>query len=433
MEAITFDQLQETLYFEKLPNGLEVYVLPRKGFQKTYATFTTRYGSIDNDFQPPNGERTRVPDGIAHFLEHKMFEQEDGDVFNDFSEQGASANAYTSFERTAYLFSCTDRVPENLTTLINFVQDPYFTDENVEKEKGIIAQEIRMYDDNPDWRVYFGLIEAMFAAHPVRIDIAGTVESISKITKETLYACYETFYHPSNMLLFVVGAVDPEETMRLVRDNQAAKPYKDKGAIERFYPEEDAVVAEPLKEVQLSVGIPKCLMGFKETGVHVKGDEYLKREFATAIALEALFGQSSDLYQSLYDDGLIDQGFGFDYSLEEGYAFSMFGGDTNDPDALLNRVKEALAKPDALIIDTAQFERLKRKKIGEFLRQLNSPEFIANQFTRYRFNAADLFRVVPVLEQLTLEDVQARLADHVNAEQFCASVVRPVANDAATQ
>lgn len=205
-KPINFEQLQETLFHEKMANGLDVYVLPKQGFNKTYAVFTTKYGSIDNQFVPLNKEEmVHVPDGIAHFLEHKLFEKADGDVFQDFSKQGASANAFTSFTRTAYLFSSTSNVEKNLETLVDFVQDPYFTEKSVEKEKGIIGQEINMYDDNPDWRLFFGLIENMYKDHPVKIDIAGTVESISHITKDLLYECYETFYHPSNMLLFIVG------------------------------------------------------------------------------------------------------------------------------------------------------------------------------------------------------------------------------------
>lgn len=222
MEKRVYETLHEELFYEKMDNGLDVYILPKKGFNKTYATFTTNYGSVDNQFVPlGKTEMKRVPDGIAHFLEHKLFEKEDGDVFQQFSKQGASANAFTTFTRTAYLFSSTDNVEKNLETLIDFVQSPYFSDKTVEKEKGIIGQEIRMYDDNPDWRVYFGAIESMYHNHPVKIDIAGTVESIAQITKELLYECYETFYHPSNMLLFVVGPVDEQKIMQQIRDNQA--------------------------------------------------------------------------------------------------------------------------------------------------------------------------------------------------------------------
>lgn len=224
MEQIHYDRLQETIYHEVMDNGLQVYVLPKPTFKKTYATFATKYGSVDNHFHVAGGEETTVPDGIAHFLEHKMFEEPEGDIFATFASNGASANAFTSFDQTVYLFSATENIETNLSTLVDFVQRPYFTDENVEKEKGIIGQEINMYADNPDWRVYFGLIEAMYSKHPVRIDIAGTVESISTITKETLYTCYNAFYHPSNMLLFVVGGVDPEKVFSLIRANQKVKP-----------------------------------------------------------------------------------------------------------------------------------------------------------------------------------------------------------------
>jgi predicted Zn-dependent peptidase len=424
MQQIEHPQLKETLYYEQLPNGLEVYLLPKQGFFKTYATFTTRYGSIDNHFQPPGEEEIQVPDGIAHFLEHKMFEEEDGDVFTRFSKQGASANAFTSFDRTAYLFSATDQIKENLITLIDFVQRPYFTDENVEKEKGIIGQEIRMYDDNPEWRSYFGLIEAMYHRHPVRIDIAGTVESIAKIDKETLYKCYETFYHPSNMVLFVVGSIDPETTMQWIRENQAAKPFSKQAEIKRFYPEEPETVAEKRKEIRLTVGIPKCLFGFKEHRLGLTGDDFLKQELSTQLVLEALFGPGSDLYQSLYDDGLIDDNFGFDYTLEQGYGFSIVGGDTPDPDKLTQRVENELPQRVQTGIQADTFERIRKKKIGQYLRYLNSPEWIANQFTRYRFNGADLFRLIPLLESLTPEEVNERMREHVNWDRFAVSVVR---------
>jgi len=424
MQQIEHPQLKETLYHEQLPNGLEVYLLPKPGFFKTYATFTTRYGSIDNHFQPPGEEEIRVPDGIAHFLEHKMFEEEDGDVFTRFSKQGASANAFTSFDRTAYLFSATDQIKENLMTLIDFVQRPYFTDQNVEKEKGIIGQEIRMYDDNPEWRSYFGLIEAMYQRHPVRIDIAGTVESIAKIDKETLYKCYETFYHPSNMVLFVVGSIEPDTTMQWIRENQAAKPFDKQAEIKRFYPEEPETVAEKRKEIRLTVGIPKCLFGFKENRIGLTGDDFLKQELATQLVLEALFGPGSDLYQSLYDDGLIDDNFGFDYTLEQGYGFSIVGGDTPDPDKLTQRVENELPPRVQTGIQTDAFERIRKKKIGQYLRYLNSPEWIANQFTRYRFNGADLFRLIPLLETLTPEEVNERMREHINWDRFAISIVR---------
>jgi predicted Zn-dependent peptidase len=427
MERIEHRQLEETLFYEKLPNGLQVYLLPKPGFSKTYATFTTRYGSIDNHFQPPGGKEIRVPDGIAHFLEHKMFEEKDGDVFSRFSNQGASANAFTSFDRTAYLFSCTENVEANLRTLIDFVQDPYFTDESVEKEKGIIGQEIRMYDDNPDWRAYFGLIGAMFNEHPVKIDIAGTVESIAKIDKETLYTCYETFYHPSNMLLFVVGPIQPESIRSLVRKNQESKPFEAMGPIKRFFPEETDDVNEAKREIRLTVGISKCLLGFKESKsrVGLQGEALVRQELATELMLEALFGESSDLYQSLYDEGLIDDHFGYDYNLEQGYGFSIVGGDTPNPEALVERIREALPTIQQQGIPGDVVKRIQKKKTGNYLRSLNSPEWIANQFTRYQFNGANLFQVVPLLESLTVDEVNQRLREHIEWNRFAVSIVRP--------
>ncbi|WP_410988410.1 EF-P 5-aminopentanol modification-associated protein YfmH [Bacillus cereus] len=407
MEKIVYEQLKETLYYEKLPNGLDVYVLPKQGFNKTFATFTTKYGSVDNTFVPLGKEEMiRVPDGIAHFLEHKLFEKEDHDAFQLFSKQGASANAFTSFTRTAYLFSCTSNVEQNLNTLLNFVQEPYFSEKTVEKEKGIIGQEIQMYQDNPDWRLYFGLIDSLFVKHPIKIDIAGTIESISKITKDLLYECYETFYHPSNMLLFVVGAIDPEKTMDLVRENQAKKDYKNQPEIVRSFEEEPNEVNEKKKIISMPVQTPKCLVGIKAANLKEKGQALLKQEIALTLLLDYLFGKSSVHYETLYNEGLIDDSFSYDYTEENNFGFAMVGGDTKQPDELANRLKDILLKTDYDQLDAAALERVKKKKIGGFLRSLNSPEYIANQFTRYAFNESSLFDALTVLEGLTVQDLQ---------------------------
>ncbi|MBW5444508.1 peptidase M16 [Cohnella sp. CFH 77786] len=424
MEKLEYPKLQETLWHEKLDNGLEVYLLPKPGFTKTYATFTTRYGSIDNRFRPPGREEISVPDGIAHFLEHKMFEEPEGDIFSRFAAQGASANAFTSFDRTVYLFSATRQIPENLETLLDFVQNPYFTDENVEKEKGIIVQEIDMYRDNPDWRVYFGLIEALYRRHPVHIDIAGTADSVRSITKEMLYDCYHTFYHPSNMTLFVVGGIDPEATMALVRNNQAAKSFKPSGEIVRFFEEEPSEVREEVRRIALPVSLPKCLFGFKEEPGPANGEETIRRELASKLMLEALLGASSPLYQQLYDDNLISDNFGHEYNTGPGFAFSVIGGETRDPEELKNRVCGALYEAAERGIDAGVIERTRRKRIGTFLRMMNSPEAIAGEFTRYRHKGGDLFRVVELIESLTAEEVNARLREHASKERFAVSIVR---------
>jgi predicted Zn-dependent peptidase len=417
MKKISFDQIQENLYYEKMSNGLDVYILPKKGFNKTYATFTTKYGSIDNHFVPLNEDDfVKVPDGIAHFLEHKLFEKEDGDVFQQFSRQGASANAFTSFTRTAYLFSSTNNVEKNLETLIDFVQDPYFTEKTVEKEKGIIGQEITMYDDNPDWRLYFGVIQNMYKNHPVKIDIAGTIDSITPITKDMLYQCYNTFYHPSNMLLFVVGPVDPEQIMNQIRSNQEKKPYEKMPEIKRQFDEEPDAVAETKQVLKMNVQSPKCLVGLKAPEPTQQGEEMLKQELSMNVFLDLLFGKSSTYYFDLYNEGIIDETFHYDYTQENGFGFVTVGGDTEKPDLLAEKLKELLLKAKAESLFTEEgLERTKKKKIGAFLRAVNSPEFIANQFTRYAFNEMDLFDVVPTLESLSYDDIQ-KVADSIISE-----------------
>ncbi|WP_026689838.1 EF-P 5-aminopentanol modification-associated protein YfmH [Alteribacter aurantiacus] len=427
MNKQSFDQLNETLYYEQLENGLDVYILPKAGFNKTFATFTTKYGSIDNNFIPlGEKEALKVPDGIAHFLEHKLFEDEEGDVFQLFSKQGASANAFTSFTRTAYLFSSTSKVEKNLKTLIDFVQKPYFTEESVEKEKGIIGQEIKMYDDNPDWRGYFGLISNLYEYHPVKLDIAGTIESINEVTKDLLYTCYETFYHPNNMLLFIVGNVKPEEIMTLVKENQANKDFPQPEKIERFFEAEPPEVFKASEELKMNVKTGKCLVGFKDRSPDRQGEELLRHELSINVLLEMMFGQSSKNYEALYEEGLIDDTFSFDYSGELGFGFSVIGGDTSKPDELSDRIKsmvEEFVKGD---LDQGTVESIRKKKIGFFLKSLNSPEYIANQFTRYQFNEMNLFDVIPVLESLTIDDLTDAMGEHFKTDtQFTKCLVKP--------
>jgi len=372
MERIEFKQLQEELFHEKLENGLEVYILPKTGFNKTYATFTTKYGSIDNHFVPLGGQDyVKVPDGIAHFLEHKLFEKEDGDVFQQFSRQGASANAFTSFTRTAYLFSSTNNVEQNIETLIDFVQEPYFSEKTVEKEKGIIGQEITMYDDNPDWRLYYGLIQNLYRNHPVSIDIAGTIESITPITKDLLYECYGTFYHPSNMLLFIVGPVEPEAMMKQIKDNQAKKQFDQAQKIQRQFPDEPAEAAKDKQVLPMNVQTSKCLVGVKANRANLSGIDMQKYELSLNIILDLIFGKSSENYERLYSSGLIDETFSYDYSQEQGFGFAMIGGDTKQPDELADQLQQILlSAQNGSIFTVEALERAKKKKIGAFLGDL---------------------------------------------------------------
>ncbi|MEG0384049.1 MAG: pitrilysin family protein [Solibacillus sp.] len=433
MKTIEFKQLDETLYYKQLANGLDVYILPKKGFSKTFVTFTTKYGSIDRTFAPlGETEPITVPDGIAHFLEHKMFEKEDGDVFQKFSEVGAQANAYTSFTRTAYLFSATDHLYKSTETLLNFVQEPYFTEETVNKEKGIIGQEITMYDDTPDWRLYFGAIENMYHQHPVKIDIAGTIESIDGITAEHLYTCYNTFYHPSNMLLFVIGAVDPVEMMTFIEEDQNNKQFPEPTEITRLFDEEPTTVAIKERVLHMDVQKPKVYVGLKAKETSLSGEQMLKHELAVQIGLECLFGRAAQFYTDIYETGLIDESYAYDFSLEKGYGFALIGSDTEKPEQLVQAIKDKLKEATQSNLFTQDdVERIKRKKIGSFLRALNSIEFIANQFTRYEFNDMNLFDVVPALEQLTVADVTEAFKTIQGEDQQTVFTVLPVSERAA--
>lgn len=427
MNETYFKQLEETLYHEQLANGLKVYILPKKGFSKTFVTFTTKYGSIDSKFIPlGKDEAVTVPDGIAHFLEHKMFEKEDGDVFQKFSEKGASANAFTSFTRTAYLFSSTNHVLENTKTLLDFVQQPYFTEQTVEKEKGIIAQEITMYDDQPDWRLYFGTIENMYKEHPVKIDIAGTVESINKITAEHLYECYNTFYHPSNMVLFVVGAVNPQEMMAFIKEDQASKTFEEPQEIKRFFPTEQQAVHISERVLQMDVQKPKVIFGVKSPNTTISGNEMLQFELAMQVAIELVFGRTSTFYQDVYETGLIDESYSADFSMEQGYGFTMIGSDSSNPEKLVESIKGAILNHSKEWSFTEEdLKRVTRKKIGFFLRALNSIEYIANQFTRYSFNEMNLFEVVPALENLSMDQVKEAFETLKNEEAHTSFTILP--------
>lgn len=423
MKITDYPLLKEKLYTEKLPNGLQVCILPKPGFHKTYAIFTTKYGSIDHHFRVDGKEEMKVPDGIAHFLEHKMFEEPDGDIFATFASQGASANAYTTFDRTAYLFSATEQIERNVETLLDFVQHPYFTEQSVEKEKGIIAEEIRMYQDNPDFRAYFGLIGAMYHHHPVQIDIAGTVESIQRIDKELLYRCYETFYHPENMLLFVVGSVIPEQMLEVIQNNQARKHFPASGQIHRLFETEPETVQTTQTARKMSVAMPKCLFGFKDHFVPTQGTQRLQQELEMKVLLDVLFSSSSSLFEKLYEEELITDQFSYEYNTGPGYAFSVLGGETKNPELLISRVKEEIEHIFQKGISETDFERSRRKKIGSYLRMLNSLEAIAGAYTKYHFQYIDFFQIISGYEQLTLEQIQRRFEQHVNWDRLAVSIV----------
>lgn len=404
-----YEKINEILYSEVLPNGLTVYLLPKPGYHKTYGLFTTDYGSIDNRFIPLGQEEfITVPDGIAHFLEHKLFEKETGDVFQDFGKQGASANAFTSFTKTSYLFSATDNIELNLTTLLDFVQEPYFTEASVNKEKGIIAQEIQMYQDDPNWRQFFGIINNLYPKHPLHIDIAGTVESIDEITAEDLYTCYHTFYHPSNMKLFVVGNIEPESIMALIKANQAAKDFPIPQSIKREFPAETLTDIKKSDRLEMPVTRAKGILGLKMLTADLPQDnrELLRFKTAASLLWQLLLGTTSKNYLNLYDAGVIDDTFGYEFNLDRTFCFADFGGDSDNPKELTKAVTAILLNygkdPE---INEANLNLLKKRMLGKFFQSLNSLEYIANQFNQNLFVDLTLFDLPEIIQSITLEDI----------------------------
>ena len=417
MDKKIYEQLQETIYTETLENGLRVTLLPKNDFHKTYGLFSTNFGSIDNQFVPRGKtEMITVPDGIAHFLEHKLFEKEDGDVFNTFGRLGASANAFTSFTKTAYLFSSTNHVSESLNTLLDFVQEPYFTDATVNKEKGIIAQEIQMYEDEPDWRLYFGVLGNMYPKHPLHIDSAGTVDRIMDITPELLYENHATFYHPSNMSLFVVGKLDPEETMQLIRENQSKKEFLPVEPIERIFPEETIQDIKPYDFIQMSVNRPKSIVGVKGVTEIPSGVKALTYKTTMDLLLTLLFGPTSANYLNLYDKGIIDDSFSYEFNLDRTFHFIDIGGDTKDSVVFSDEIKKILldAKNSSELTEE-NLTIVKKRMIGQELQSLNSLEYIANQFSQPSYGEATLFDVVPIIESVTLTEIK-KAADEFMVE-----------------
>lgn len=406
MEKIYYKTLKENLYHEKLDNGLEVYLLKKEGFEKTYGLFSTNFGSINTCFKPIDGnEYIKVNDGIAHFLEHKMFDMKDGDASDKFASLGANTNAFTSSSRTAYLFSTTSNEDKCVELLLDFVQSLDIDEQSVEKEKGIIVQEIKMYDDDPDWRVYFGSIASLYHNHPVAVDIAGDEKSVNETTKDMLYTCYNTFYHPSNMMLFIVGNIEPEKIIQVIRNNQNSKDFKEDIIIDNKVIDEPKEIRVQRKEYVMDVELNKLLVSIKVNDILIDPKEKIKRELSVNIFLDYLFSKSSDLYNQWIKDGLINDTFSANFTQEKDYSFIHLGGDQDDYEKLEKTIITFLENIDNIEINEKDFQRIKRKNIGLFINMFNSPESIANLFSRYYFEGISAFEIVDIIPSITLEDV----------------------------
>ena len=420
------DKIKEKLFFKELASGLKIYFMPKEGYTKQYAIFSTNYGSIDNIFVPiGEKEAIEVPEGIAHFLEHKLFEEPEENIFDKFSKLGANVNAYTNFTQTAYLFSSTENFYENLELLVHFVQHPYFTDENVEKEKGIIAQEINMYRDNPNWRVFFNCLRAMYDEHPVKIDIAGTVESIQDISKELLYKCYNTFYNPNNMVLFIAGDLSFDEILRVI-DKTERKDSKKIEEVNRVFKEEPKGVRENFIEESMMTSTPLFYIGFKDEDINLSGKERVKKDLMTNFILDMLFGSSSIFYNELYEEGIIDSSFGAYFTGKKSYGHSLIVGESKKPKEVYERVMNLFEKDPQSILNEDDFNRIKRKNIGGFLMSFNSVESIANNFIDLYFEEVLLIDYLEILESIEYKNLIERLKKHFVKENVVLSIINPL-------
>ena len=411
--------LSEKYYKIKHSSGLTIYVYPKEGYNSTYAIFGTKYGSINNAFKVDGGEVVKVPDGIAHYLEHKLFESEDGDAFSRYAKTGANANAYTSFDKTCYLFSCTDNFEESLEILLDFVQSPYFTEETVAKEQGIIGQEIKMYDDSPAWRVMFNMLMNMYKNHPVRIDIAGTVESIAKITPEYLYTCYNTYYNLNNMVLCVAGNTTIDTVLSIADKMLKDSKYHE---IENIFEDEPDEVLAPYVEQKLPVGLPLFNLGFKEKAGERRVDE--KTLAYSEILLFLIASSTSVLYREMMDKNLINSSFSYEFFEGEGFLGTIFSGESRDPEKVAESIKEYINKLKKTGIDKEEFEIAKRATYGDAISALNSTDHIANILADFDFSDRELYVYIDAIANATVEELEERLKTMFDTDKTTLSVIK---------
>ena len=425
MKLIEYKDIDEKVYRHTNANGLETFIVQKPGYSKKFATYTAKYGSMDDHFNV-DGESHRVPDGIAHFLEHKMFEKEDGDVFNLFSKYGASANAFTSYDRTSYLFSATDDFDKNLKLLMNMVEQPYFTDETVENEIGIINEEIKMYQDNPGYRLYFETLNQMYHHLPVKTDIAGTQASISKITKEHLFLCHSTFYHPSNMVLILVGDFDVEALMAFVDEHQNARGIEYIPQIERKLPEEPADIVQKRNILEMDVQETKIMLGFKSIQESLDNTARQRRDISMIFALDMVFGEQSEYYYEMMDSGLIDDSFNYSHMEEASFAHTMIALNTQDPKTFRNRFIQIIDEVKQKEFFTEEkLSNQKREILGDYLASLNSPEYIANQFTKYHLDGYDLYQLPEIIDDITVDEVKSDFIDVMDTDYMVECILKP--------
>ena len=422
MNKHEYPHLGETLYEEALPNGLSILVAVKPGFCKNAAFFATRYGGADRRFKV-NGEWIDTPAGVAHFLEHKMFDMPDGrNVLSDFAALGARPNAFTSSGRTAYYFTGSENFMENLRLLLTYVSTPYYTEESVAKEQGIIGQEICMSEDEPGYAGYYQLFGALYDHHPIRESVAGSIESIAQITPETLYHCHSVFYHPSNMVLCCVGDVDPEAIAAAAReilpDTPGEKPERDYGAPETLLP------CKARAEKTMSVSAPQFLLGVKLPYLP-DGAARERQKLLAELSCECLLGTSSAFYNDLYAKGLLNRDYAIEYDSSAGAVTLVLGGESRDPDAVAEAVHEAVSGVALRGLDKDALERCRRAKYGQRLGSLDSFAAYAISLAESKLDAWDALDAFAALESITLAECEAFLCENLTRERLALSVIRP--------
>ena len=421
MEKKLYERIGEEVFHAALPNGLPVYIVPKKGFLRKYALFATRYGGMDMRFEK-DGQWLDTPAGIAHYLEHKMFDTEDGNALQELAKNGAEPNAFTSNAITCYYFDATEKFYESLEILLSFVSIPYFTDESVQKEQGIIGQEIGMIEDNPEWQVYKQLMQALYHTSPARTPVAGSVESISHITAQTLYDCHKAFYTPANMCLVVVGDVKPE---RIIASANQILPAKSGPLIRRDYgAEEELTAAEHFVTAAMEVSMPTFLVGFKCPPQH-GGEEQHRFTAIGELACDVLMGESSPLYARLYAEGLINGSFGAAFDLLPGASYVYAGGDSKDPQAVAEAILAEARRLVSQGVDGDYYRRVVNANFGAALKALNSFESIAVSMAEGCFQGYDPYRFPEVYDSITVEDVLDFLRQNMTRDHMALSVINP--------
>jgi Predicted Zn-dependent peptidases len=422
MKETFYERIAESAWWETLPNGLRICVVPKPEHAKSYAFFATRYGGMDVRFRR-DGAFADTPAGIAHYLEHKMFDTREGNALQELAKNGAEPNAFTSNALTGYYFDSTEHFEDNLKILLSFVSIPYFTEESVAKEQGIIGQEIRMIEDTPDWQVYTRLMHCLYRNSTGRISVAGSVESIREITAQTLYDCHRAFYTPSNMMLTVVGNVDPVHIVDLAR---SILPREGGPAVERDYGQEPMEIVQKETCEKMEVSMPQFLLGYK-CAPAADGEEYLRAQIVGDLACELLLGESSPLYLRLYDQGLVNGSFGSTFEMMPGIAYLYAGGDSRDTAAVAAEIQKEADRMVREGIDPAYYERVRRSSFGETLRELNSFENIAVSLTEGYFHGYDAFRFPQVFDTVAMDDVAAFLRENLRPERAALSQILPQA------